>query len=66
MCCRAPPYGSRYAKKTDTSAAYYEVVEFEAEVVRLIDAYTRQRISLGAIAGVLNQREVPTRTRQSR
>jgi site-specific DNA recombinase len=55
------PYGYRYVKKTDTSAAYYEVVESEAEVVRLIfDAYTRQGLSIGAIAGVLNQREVPT------
>ena len=61
------PYGYRYVKKTDTSAAYYDVVESEAEVVRLIfDAYTRQGLSLGAIAGLLNQREVPTRTRQSR
>ena len=61
------PYGYRYVKKTDTSAAYYEVVESEAEVVRLIfDAYTRQGLSLAAIAGVLNQREVPTRTRHSR
>ena len=61
------PYGYRYVKKTDTSAAYYEVVESEAEVVRLIfDAYTRQGLSLGAIAGLLNQREVPTRTRESR
>ena len=61
------PYGYRYVKKTDTSAAYYEVVESEAEVVRLIfDAYTRQGLSLGAISGLLNQREVPTRTRESR
>ena len=59
------PYGYRYVKKTDTSAAYYEVVESEAEVVRLIfDAYTRQGLSIGAIAGLLNQREVPTRTRR--
>jgi site-specific DNA recombinase len=61
------PYGYRYVKKTDSSAAYYEVVESEAEVVRLIfDAYTRQGLSIGAIAGLLNQREVPTRTRHSR
>ena len=61
------PYGYRYVKKSDTSAAYYEVVESEAEVVRLIfDAYTRQGLSLGAISGLLNQREVPTRTRESR
>ncbi len=54
------PYGYRYVKKTDTSAAYYEVVESEAEVVRLIfDAHTRQGRSVGAIAGLLNQREVP-------
>jgi len=63
----AAPYGYRYVKKTDTSAAYYEVVESEAEVVRLIfDAYTRQGLSIAAIAGLLNQREVPTRTRESR
>ena len=50
------PYGYRYVKKTDTSAAYYEVVESEAEVVRLIfDVYTRQGLSLGAIAVLLNQ-----------
>src|SRR5437588_11179616 len=49
------PYGYRYVKKTDTSAAYYEVAESEAEVVRFIfDAYARQGLSLGAIAGVLN------------
>jgi site-specific DNA recombinase len=61
------PYGYRYVKKTDSSAAYYEVVESEAEVVRLIfDAYTRQGLSIGAIAGLLNQREVPTRTQHSR
>ena len=45
------PYGYRYVKKTDTSAAYYEVMESEAEVVRFIfDAYTRQGLSIGAIA----------------
>ena len=37
------PYGYRYVKKSDTSAAYYEVIEIEAEVVRLVyDAYTQQ------------------------
>src|SRR5579864_8661734 len=61
------PYGYRYIKKTDSSAAYYQVIEAEAEVVRLIfDAYTRQGLSIGAIVGLLNQREVPTRTRRSR
>jgi site-specific DNA recombinase len=60
------PYGYRYVKKSDTSAAYYEVVEGEAEVVRLVfDAYTQQGLSMGAIARLLNQREVPTRTQHS-
>jgi hypothetical protein len=42
------------------------VVECEAEVVRLVfDAYTRQGLSMAAIARLLNQREVPTRTQHS-
>lgn len=37
------PYGYRYVKKSDTSAAYYEVIEAEAEVVRLVfEAYTNK------------------------
>src|SRR5579864_3189826 len=60
------PYGYRYVKKSDASAAYYEVVESEAEVVRLVfDAYTRRGLSMGTIARLLNQREVPTRTQHS-
>src|SRR6202790_2566036 len=30
------PYGYRYVKKTDTATAYYEVIEAEADVVRLV------------------------------
>lgn len=30
------PYGFRYVRKTESSAAYYEVIEEEAEVVRKI------------------------------
>src|SRR6202161_4747404 len=55
------PYGYRYVKKSDTSAAYYEVIETEAEVVRLVyDAYTQQGLSINAITRLLNEREVPT------
>src|SRR5246127_4007501 len=37
------PYGYRYVKKSDTSAAYYEVIEAEARVVRRVfEAYTQQ------------------------
>ena len=56
------PYGYRYVKKTDTSAAYYQIVEAEAEVIRMIfDWYTRKGFSIEAITRELNQRQIPTR-----
>jgi len=61
------PYGYRYVRKTDTTAAYYEVIDAEAIVVRQIyEAYTRQGLSINAIARLLNEREVPTRTETTR
>src|SRR3989304_2703530 len=49
------PYGYRYVRKTETSAAYYEVLEAEADVVRRIFApYTEQGHSINAIARWLN------------
>jgi site-specific DNA recombinase len=61
------PYGYRYVKKSDTSAAYYEVMEAEAEVVRLVfEAYTQQGLSINAIARLLNERQIPTRTATTR
>ena len=56
------PYGYRYVRKTDTAAAYYAVIESEAEVVReVFERYTRQLWSIGAIARELNSRGVATR-----
>jgi site-specific DNA recombinase len=61
------PYGYRYARKTETSAAYYEVIEAEAQVVRLVfETYTQQGLSINAIARMLNQRQIPTRTAKTR
>ncbi len=61
------PYGYRYVRKTETSAAYYEVVESEADVVRMVFAiYTQQRFSINAIARLLNERGVSTRTGKTR
>ena len=61
------PYGYRYVKKSDNSAAHYEVIEPEAEVVRMVfDAYTRQALSINAIARRLNEQQVPTRTATAR
>jgi site-specific DNA recombinase len=59
----AAPYGYRYIKKSESTAAYYQVAETEAPVVReIFDAYTREGLSLGAIARRLNDQHVPTRT----
>jgi site-specific DNA recombinase len=61
------PYGYRYVKKSDTTAAYYEVLESEAAVVRLVYAmYTQPGLSINAIARVLNERQIPTRTGTTR
>ncbi len=61
------PYGYRYVRKTDTSAAYYEVRESEADVVRMVFAiYTQQRLSINAIARLLNERGISTRTGKTR
>src|SRR3954454_20600127 len=50
-----PPYGYRYVRKSDSSAAYYEIIEPEAQVVRLVfEAYTQQGLSINAIARLLN------------
>src|SRR6516225_7170051 len=57
----AAGYGYRYVKKTDVSTAYYQVVNTEAEFVRMMfDWYTRQGFSIEAITRELNQRRIPT------
>jgi site-specific DNA recombinase len=61
------PYGYRYVRKTDDSAAYYEVIEAEAAVVRMVyERYTIGGISIGAITRLLNDRGVATRKKISR
>jgi site-specific DNA recombinase len=61
------PYGYRYVRKTDDSAAYYEVVEAEAAVVRMVyERYTIGGMSIGAITRLLNDRGVATRKKISR
>ena len=61
------PYGYRYIKKSDNAEAYYEVIEAEAEIVRMMfDVYTQQGLSINAIARMLNERQIPTRTATTR
>ena len=55
------PYGYRYVRKTEDRAAYYEVIDTQAEVVRQVfDLYTAQALSIGAITRRLNELAVPT------
>jgi site-specific DNA recombinase len=61
------PYGYRYVRKTDSSAAYYQVIEREVRVVRTVfEAYTQQGLSINTIARLLNERQIPTRTGTTR
>src|ERR1700693_3873834 len=55
------PYGYRYVRKSESSTAYYEVVEAEAKIVRIVfEAYTQQGLSIHARARMLNERRIPT------
>jgi site-specific DNA recombinase len=61
------PYGYRYIKKASTLAAYYEVIEEQAEAVRKVyKLYTEDGLSINAIARWLNAHAVPTRKGKSR
>ena len=61
------PYGYRYINKTDSSSAYYEVVDTEAVVVRTVfDLFTAKQLSIGAITRTLNEQGISTRTGDSR
>jgi site-specific DNA recombinase len=61
------PYGYRYVRKSDETAAFYQIIEAEADVVRLVyRRYTVEHLSIGAITRLLNKQGVPTRKRISR
>ncbi len=56
------PYGYRYVKKTENSAAYYDLVEEEAEAVRNVYCwYTEEGLSIGEITRRLTSSGIPTR-----
>jgi site-specific DNA recombinase len=55
------PYGYRYVRKTQETAAYYEIIEAQAVVVRSVYAwYTSDGLSIAAIVRRLNEQGVPT------
>lgn len=65
MC--GAPYGYRYVRKTQETAAYYEILEEQALVVRKVyDWYTAEGLSIAAITRRLNEQGIPTRKRISR
>ena len=61
------PYGYRYVRKSDDGAARYEIIDVEADIVRMVyDHYIVAGMSIGAITRLLNERGVPTRKQISR
>jgi site-specific DNA recombinase len=55
------PFGYRYMRKTEQSAAYYEVIENQARIVRMVyELYTVKGLSIGAITRHLNEQQIPT------
>src|SRR6202045_630371 len=61
------PFGYRFIRKTDHSAAYYQIAEEQARIVRwMFELYTVQGLSIGAIARLLNEQAIPTCKRRGR
>jgi site-specific DNA recombinase len=61
------PYGYNYIKKTQETAAWYEINEEQALVVReVFRSYTEDFLSIGAITKELNARKTPTKKRASK
>jgi site-specific DNA recombinase len=55
------PFGYRYIRKTDLSAAHYQIDQAQAQVVRRIfELYGVAGLSIDAIANRLNEQAVPT------
>lgn len=61
VLCGAP-YGYNYIKKTDDTAAYYQINEQEATVVReMFRMYTEDFCGIGAVARKFTAEKIPTR-----
>jgi site-specific DNA recombinase len=66
VLCGAP-YGYNYIKKTDDTAAYYQINKAEALIVKeIFRMYTEDFCGIGAIARKLTAEKIPTRKRVSR
>ncbi|MDQ3846435.1 MAG: recombinase family protein, partial [Bacteroidota bacterium] len=66
VLCGAP-YGYDYIKKTEEAAAYYQVNEAQAQVVREVyRQYAEEFLSIADITRKLNEQKVPTRKGRSK
>jgi site-specific DNA recombinase len=60
------PYGYRYIRKSDEVPARYEIIDAEADVIRLIfEKYTVDALSISAITRLLNEKKFPPRKKTS-
>ena len=61
------PFGYHFIRTTDHAAAYYEIDEEQARVVRRVfELYSVEGLSIGAIARMLNEKAIPTCKRRGR
>ena len=56
------PFGYRYVKKTAERDAYYEIIEHESEVVRMVfELYTKSNMALSSIVRHLQENKITKR-----
>jgi site-specific DNA recombinase len=61
------PFGYRFIRKTDQSAACYQIDDEQAQIVRRVfELYCVEGLSIGAIARRLNEQDIPTAKRRGR
>jgi site-specific DNA recombinase len=60
------PFGYRFIRKTDQSAAYYQIDDEQAQTVRQVFDLYGEGLSIGAIARRLNEQDIPTAKRRGR
>jgi site-specific DNA recombinase len=66
VLCGAP-YGYNYIRKTEDAAAYYQINEKEAIVVKeMFRMYTEDFCGIGAVARKLTSEKIPTRKNNAR
>jgi site-specific DNA recombinase len=66
VLCGAP-YGYNYIRKTEDTAAYYQINEQEAKVVKeMFRMYTEDFCGIGAVARKLSSEKIPTRKNSPR